>query len=235
MPQRTHRRRLLLGVALVALTPALVVAVLWPFTPSVDDAGARVRTQLTAEHAPELTTLPRPDRVAQALIATEDSRFAWTPGVDPISTLRAGVSFLTGGGDTGAATLEQQLAKNLYFSPDGSLVDKAEEAEVAIKLDVGYPKAEVLRMYLAYVYFGHGFYGLPAASEGYFGLAPAQLSWNQASLLAGLVQSPSADDPVDHLGAALLRQRHVMNRLVATHVLTAQQATAALASPLGLR
>jgi hypothetical protein len=83
-------------------------------------------------------------------------------------------------------------------------------------MDAGYSKNDVLRMYLADVYFGHGFYGLPAAAHGYFGVTPAQLSWSQASMLAGLVQAPSAYDPIDHLYAGRLRQRHVLNRPVAT-------------------
>jgi len=92
----------------------------------------------------------------------------------------------------------------------------------------------VLRLYLAEVYFGHGFYGLPAAARGYFGVAPAALSWAQASMLAGLVLAPSAFDPLHDLPAARARERHVLNRLVATHVLSSAQADAAFAAPLGL-
>jgi membrane peptidoglycan carboxypeptidase len=85
------------------------------------------------------------------------------------------------------------------------------------------------------VYFGHGFYGLTAAATGYFGVSPAHLSWAQASMLAGLVQAPSAYDPIDHLSAGRLRQRHVLDRLVATQVLSTAQADAAFAAPLVLR
>lgn len=91
--------------------------------------------------------------------------------------VRTGLAALTGSGDTGSATLEQQLAKNLYFPQDDGLVSKLEEAELALKLDAHYSKSDVLRMYLADVYYGHGFYGLPAAAHGYFGVATAQLSW----------------------------------------------------------
>ena len=84
------------------------------------------------------------------------------------------------------------------------------------------------------MYFGHGFYGLPA-TRGYFGVMSVQLSWAQASKLAGLVQAPSAYDPIDHLSTGRLRQQHVLDRLVATHALSAAQAEAAFAAPLGLR
>ena len=232
---RRRWRRVAGAFAAVMVTPLLAVAVLWPVTPSVANAGQLVRAHLSALRSAELVALPQPDRVGQALIATEDSRFFQTPGIDPVSAVRAGLATLTGSGDTGAATLEQQLAKNLYFPQDTGLLSKVQEAELALKLDAGYSKNEVLRMYLAAVYFGHGFYGLPNAAHGYFGVTPAQLSWSQASMLAGLVQAPSAYDPIDHLSAGRLRQRHVLNRLVATHVLSTAQADAAFAAPLDLR
>jgi len=80
----------LLVLAVLALAPILGVAALWPLTPSVGGAEQLVRERLGAHRAPELAALPRPDRVGQALIATEDSRFFRTPGIDPISVVRAG-------------------------------------------------------------------------------------------------------------------------------------------------
>jgi Transglycosylase len=229
------RRRAGWGLAALVVAPILGVAALWPFTPSVDGANQLVRAQLATHHDAELAVLPSPDRVAQALIATEDSRFYSTPGIDPVSVVRVGLAALSGSSDTGAATLEQQLAKNLYFPQDDGVVSKVQEGELALKLDASYSKNDVLRLYLADVYFGHGFYGLPAAAVGYFGMTPAQLSWPQASMLAGLVQAPSAYDPLSHLSTGRLRQRHVLNRLVATGVLSVAQADAAFAAPLGLR
>jgi penicillin-binding protein 1A len=232
-----HRWRRWAGWGLVAVVfaPILAVGALWPLTPSVDGAAQLVRAHLAFHHDPELVTLPSSDRVAQALIATEDSRFFSTPGIDPVSVLRMGLATLTGSNNTGAATLEQQLAKNLYYPGDDGVLAKVREAELALKLDHSYSKNEVLRLYLADVYFGHGFYGLPAAAQGYFGLTPARLSWTQASMLAGLVQAPSAYDPLSHLSTGRLRQHHVLNRLVATGVLSVAQADAAFAAPLGLR
>jgi membrane peptidoglycan carboxypeptidase len=232
-----HRWRRRLAWGCVALVVALLLgtAALWPLTPSVAGAGALVRAGLSGHHSAELVALPRPDRVGQALIATEDTRFYQTPGIDPVSVARVGLAALTGGKEAGGATLEQQLAKNLYSAQNNGVFAKVQEAELALKLDAGYSKDQILRLYLADVYFGQGFYGLPAAAQGYFGVMPAQLSWAQASMLAGLVQAPSAYDPIDHLSAGRLRQRHVLDRLVATHVLSTAQADAAFAAPLGLR
>jgi len=223
------------GLVAVVVAPILGVAFLWPFTPSVDNASQLVRANLATHHSRELAALPRPDRVAQALIATENSRFYQMPGIDLVSVVRVAFATLTGNSDTGGATLEQQLAKNLYFPQDDGIITKVQEAEVAQKLDARYTKDEVLRLYLADAYFGQGFYGLPVAADGYFAKTPAQLNWPQASMLAGLVQAPSAYDPMSHLSAGRLRQRHVLNRLVNTGALSAAQADAAFAAPLGLR
>ncbi|MHB8451843.1 MAG: transglycosylase domain-containing protein [Mycobacteriales bacterium] len=211
------------------------VGVLWPLTPGVGDAGRRIAARLAAVGDPVLAALPSPDRVGQAVLATEDSRFYSEPGIDPIGIARAALGALRGSGDQGGATIDQQLAKVLYTPESTSFPAEVEQVILALKFEVHYSKATILRMYLAAVYFGHGCYGLPAAAEGYFGLPPGSLSWGQASLLAGLVQAPSAYDPLAHLALARARQRHVLDRLVATHVLSRAQADIAYAEPLGLR
>ena len=102
-----------------------------------------------------------------------------------------------------------------------------EQVGLGIKLDARYSKAQILGMYLDSVYFGDGHWGIVQASQGYFGKPPASLSWGEASLLAGLVQAPSAYDPRTHLAAAERRQRHVLDRLVAAGMLRRPQADAA--------
>jgi membrane peptidoglycan carboxypeptidase len=145
---------------------------------------------------------------------------------------RVAAGYLTGGGDQGGATLYQQLAKLLYTQGQSGLAVEPEQIALAIKLDLTYSKQEILQMYAGIVYFGHGYYGLSAASCGYFGVRPAGLSWPEAATLAGLVQGPSTDDPVDHPAVARQREAHVLGRLVATGIFTRSQAAAALAVPL---
>jgi penicillin-binding protein 1A len=87
-------------------------------------------------------------------------------------------------------------------------------------------------MYFDAAYFGHGAYGLASASRVYFGVSPSQLTWAQATMLAGLVNAPSAYDPTAHLTLARSRQRHVIDRLVATHVFTKSQGNAVYAESL---
>lgn len=231
--RRSWRRRAgtLLAAALV-LTVVLGAAV-WQLTPSVSDAQARIASRLAAVGATDPGALPVPDPVGQAVIATEDATFTSNPGLSASGIYRYLTAPITG--NAGSATLEQQLAKILYSDGSQSLPAQAEDAVLALELDATYSKEQLLQMYLAAVYFGHGYYGLPAAARGYFGLAPADLSWAQASLLAGLVQAPTAYDPLVHLDLATSRQGHVLDRLVATGVLTTPQADTARTAPLDLQ
>jgi membrane peptidoglycan carboxypeptidase len=238
VPRRSRRVRWIRRILGLAVTLLVLVALLlgaaWALTPSVGDAPRRVAAFLAAHDAPALQGAV-PARLSEALIATEDSRFRSNPGIDPISLLRAPVA-LVSGGDAGGATLEQQLAKNLYENgANAGGTEKAAEAVLALKLDSNFSKDEILRLYLDDGYYGHGFYGLTAATRGYFGVDPAQLTEAQASLLAGLFQAPSAYDPVLHPDAARARQAHVLDRLVAVGALTRAQATAVGRQPWGLR
>lgn len=203
-------------------------------TPSVDQAELRVAAVLAARHVADVND-PVPARFAAALIATEDARFYTHRGIDGIGVLRNLASVMTGASqDAGGSTLDQQLAKQLNLVDPRTALATPEQVVLAVKLDSVYSKAQILEMYSSVVYFGQGFYGLDSASRGYFGVPPLRLSWGQAALLAGLVQAPSADNPLIHPDAARQRQRDVLDRLVATGVLSATQAAAAAAAPLDL-
>jgi len=220
-----------LGVLLAAA--ALGFVLVWALTPSVDDLQRRVADRLAAHGATELGALPVPDRVGQAVVATEDSRFFTDHGVDPRGVVRGLLGGLEGNED-GGATLDQQLAKLLYTPERTDVGSKIEQVILGVKIDSGYSKRQILRAYLASVYFGQGYYGLADAAPGYFGLAPGDLSWAQASLLAGVVQAPTAYDPLTHLDLAKQRQRDVLDRLVDTGMFSRAQAAAAFAAPLRL-
>jgi membrane peptidoglycan carboxypeptidase len=226
-------RRMLKAVLALTLLGLLLLGAGWVLTPSVDDAAARVAAHLAAHSAPALQG-PIPIKMADALIATENSRFYSVPGVDPISVLRAPYA-LVFNRDQGGATLEQQLAKNLYEQGSQSVSAQAAEGVLAMKLDASWSKAQILRMYLDDGYYGHGFYGLTSAARGYFGVQPAAMTWSQASLLAGLFQAPSAYDPFRHPDVARTRQEHVINRLVAVGDLTRAEADLVLAEHWALR
>lgn len=233
--RRRWVRRLLRLLAVLMLLACAAVALLWQFTPSAGDLEQRVTDRLAANGTPDPQARSDPYRVVQALIATEDSRFYHHHGIDLIGAVRSVAGSLVGNPDAGGATLDQQLAKVVYTPEQTGALAKAEQVVLALKIDKDYSKNEILQAYLAAVYFGHGYYGLATAAQGYLGLDPAELTWAQASMLAGLVQAPSAYDPLQHLDLAKARQRHVLDRLVATGVLSSAEADSAYAAPLGLR
>lgn len=208
-----------LGLALFGMLLAI--------TPSVGNARQIARQQDALHHA----VYPGPSvpvRFSTALEATEDHRFNEEPGIDPIAVVRAGLGQVDGNGDQGGATLYQQLAKLLYTPDRTGVRVEAEQVALAVKLKFSYSGAEILRLYSDVAYFGNGYYGLEAASCGYFGRLPGRMTWPQAALLAGLVQGPSADDPVTSPSRARAREVHVIGRLVDTGALTPAQAEQAL-------
>jgi membrane peptidoglycan carboxypeptidase len=238
-PRETGRRRglrLLVRRALLALISLLVVcaigfAVLLLLTPSV--ANARQLAQaFDRAHGVPYPGAAAPARFAAALEATEDHRFATEPGIDLFGAARFFYGVVRGQGDQGGSTLYQQLAKMLYTPEQAGLTAKAEQVGLAVKLKYSYSGAEILRLYSDVAYFGHGFYGLQDASCGYFGVQPGQLSWPQAALLAGLVQAPSADDPLSYPANGLSRERHVLGRLVSVGAISQPRADAYLRLPL---
>lgn len=226
-------RRLLIAVLALALVGTLAFVTLLLVTPSVSNAPALARSLDLAHHA----VYPGPPvsaRFAAALVSTEDHRFYSEPGIDLFAVARVIRGRLTGGSDQGGATLYQQLAKMLYTPGRSGVSIEVEQVMLGIKLYLSYPRSEILRMYADVAYFGHGYYGLAAASCGYFGVTPAGLGWPQAAMLAGLVQAPSAENPLAHFAVAKARQAHVLSRLAATGKLTQAQASRAYRQPLHL-
>jgi membrane carboxypeptidase/penicillin-binding protein PbpC len=235
--RRPHRaRRVLLrmlgAVMSLALLAIMAFGGLLLVTPSAGNAPELVRAQDLAHHV-AYPGPPVPPRFAASLVATEDKRFYAEPGIDLFAVGRVGISWVTGHGIQGGATLYQQLAKLLYtHGSSASAADEAEQVALAVKLYLTFTKRQILQMYADVAYFGNGFYGLAAASCGYFGVPPAGMTWPQAALLAGMVQGPSLDDPLTNPANARAREVHVVGRLVATGKLTPAQGRAALAAPL---
>ena len=232
-----RRRSLGFGLAALAVLLAAVGAAAWLSSSSGGGLDARVRARLRAEGGRPVAL----DRIApilrQAVVATEDERFYRHHGVDLIGVLRAlpyDLAHLSLA--QGASTITEQVAKILYLGGnDHTPWRKLEDAAIALKLEGRYSKEQLLGAYLNSVYFGNGAYGVRAASRGYFGVASNRLTLPQASVLAGLIQAPSADNPVLHPDAARERQVAVLRSLVRDGVVTRGEALAAVARPLRLR
>ncbi len=223
--------RAVIAAVVVVTVLAGILLVLLALTPSAGTAPSKVRAIL-AEHGAPSDGGQVPEKVATALLATENSRYRSDWAIDPQGTARAVWGIITHNPNEGGATIEVQLAKMLYTPRRSDPLALAEQVAIGFKLDHDFSKTRILAMYLDAAYFGDGAYGITQAAHHYFGLAPDQLSWGQAALLAGLVQAPSRYDPHGHLHTALARRDQVLSRLKAVGVLTAAEVRTVEAEPL---
>jgi len=166
-----------------------------------------------------------PPALKQAIIATEDARFYSHFGVDPMGIARAVYqNFRRGRIVEGGSTITQQLAKILFLTPDRSLERKLKEAVLAVELERRYSKDRILEIYLNQIYFGHGAFGVEAASRTFFGKGVSELSPGECALLAGLPKAPATYSPFDHPEASKRRRAIVLTRMVDTGAIRADQA-----------
>jgi penicillin-binding protein 1A len=147
----------------------------------------------------------------QALLATEDRRFYDHHGVDPMSLIRAiGRDIVHRKLLEGGSTLTQQLARNVFLSNERSFRRKIREAILAVELENHLSKKQILELYVNNIYFGEGAYGIAAASEIYFGKTPAQLTVDEAAMLAGMPQAPTNYSPFRNPKLAERRRNEVL-------------------------
>lgn len=202
------------------------------------DRESRTISSAEDQHHRELRSLEQFSPVLiQALLASEDSRFWWHPGVDPIGTGRALVTNLIGGRVLeGGSTLTQQLARSLYPDQVGqgeTLARKWRELLVALQLEARFSKAELLRSYLNRVYLGVG-WGFEDAARRYFDRPARRLNLEQAALLVGLLPSPNGYDPCLDPKAALAARNGVLAKMESTGRISSDQAHRARRAPIQL-
>ncbi len=150
-------------------------------------------------------------RTVNAFVASEDARFYTHKGLDLYRIFGAAWADVKAGGYVqGASTISQQLIKLSHLSSEKTLGRKLEEAVLATKLERSFDKDEIMEMYLNYIYFGGGYYGLEAASLGYFGVHARDLSTAQSAQLAGILKSPTAYAPHLDPDASLKRRNSVL-------------------------
>jgi len=183
------------------------------------------------------------DRVARvmrdAVIASEDRRFFRHHGLDLRGNARALLANLRAGAvRQGASTITQQLARALFLGRERNLVRKLRELAVAFGLELTLSKQQILEMYLNSVYFGpaegEGLGGVEEAAQRYFGVSAADLSLDQAALLAGIIPAPSVYSPLRSPRLALRQRNRVLHDMLATGAIDADAERAAEARPLGL-
>ena len=137
-----------------------------------------------------------PTVMKDAMVAVEDKRFRYHPGIDPIGLVRAAwVNFRAGRSVQGGSTVTQQLARNLFLNNDRNWTRKAREGLLALAIERKFSKDQILELYLNRVYFGGGAYGIDAASRRFYGHSARSLNTAEAAIIAGLVKAPSRYAP----------------------------------------
>ncbi len=172
-----------------------------------------------------------PKYLPEAIIAIEDRRFYSHFGVDVWGLLRAVVrNVMASHVVQGGSTLTQQLAKNLFLSPERKLKRKVQEMMLALWLEHTYTKDQILTAYLNRVYLGNGAYGVDAASRLYFGKPVRDIDLQEAAMIAGLLRAPSRFAPSHDPAQAVLRARTVLEAMVEEGYITEREKRQAIAS-----
>ncbi len=173
-----------------------------------------------------------PHYLPSAMIAIEDKRFMSHFGIDPIGITRAFIGNIAAGRITaGGSTITQQVAKNLFLSPEQKIGRKIQEALLALWLEKKYSKQDILELYLNRVYYGAGAYGIEAASQRFFGKSARNLSLGEAAIMAGVLKAPSRLSPDKNPTGAAKRARVVLNAMADQGYISNAEAKAAAIDP----
>ena len=176
-----------------------------------------------------------PQMVRDAVVALEDERFYEDDGIDFLAILRAAWASVTHGKIVqGGSAITQELIKNAFVSDQKTPNSKLREAALAYQLEKQWSKDKILDEYLNIIYFGEGAYGIEAAAQTYYGVHASDLTLDQAALLAGLPQAPSAESPRRNPEAVLARRDLALNKMYQQGYITSQQLQQALSAPLKL-
>lgn len=169
-----------------------------------------------------------PPLLPQAFLSIEDRRFYDHFGLDPMGIIRAAYHNIRQGKlRQGGSTITQQVAKNLFLTPERTLYRKLQEMLLSFWLESTFSKEQILEIYLNRIYLGSGVYGIASAAQQYFGKHPADLELSEIALLAGLPKAPSRYSPLANPTAASKRAMVVLRALEEQKVITHDEASAA--------
>lgn len=174
-----------------------------------------------------------PQRLQDAFLATEDSRFYDHHGLDPIGIARAiYVAVSNGGASQGASTITQQLARNFFLTPEKKLIRKIREAVLAVEIENTLSKQEILELYLNKIFLGYRSYGVAAAAQTYFGKNLDELTLSEMAVIAGLPKAPSTMNPLYSPKRAEERRNVVLGRMLDENKITKAEYDAAIKEPI---
>ena len=173
-----------------------------------------------------------PDHLPNAVIAIEDRRYRYHFGLDPIGLTRAMVrNAVAGKLVEGGSTLTQQLAKNMFLTPERSVRRKVQELVLAFWLEAKFSKNQILEMYLNRVYFGSGAYGVEAAAKRYFNKSVEEITIPEAAMIASLLKAPSYYSPARDFDRAWERTKLVLGAMEDSGYITGKQLDEFLSEP----
>jgi penicillin-binding protein 1A len=192
---------------------------------------------IVGEFATERRIVVTYDRIAEhlrhAIVAAEDESFERHVGLSiPRILIALFKDLVEQRKAAGASTLTQQLARNLFLTPEKTWERKIKEALIAIQIEKRYTKPEVFTLYANQIYLGHGAYGVEAASRLYFGKSASALSVPEAATIAGIIQSPSRQSPYVNMENALRRRNYALTRMATEGYISEAEAEAARKSPI---
>ena len=174
-----------------------------------------------------------PQRLQDAFLATEDSRFYDHHGLDPVGIARAiYVAVSNGGASQGASTITQQLARNFFLTPEKKLIRKVREAVLAVEIENTLSKQEILELYLNKIFLGYRSYGVAAAAQTYFGKNLDELTLSEMAVIAGLPKAPSTMNPLYSPKRAEERRNVVLGRMLDENKITKAEYDAAIKEPI---
>ena len=195
---------------------------------STEDTFRQAQTSIVYDHNGEVISVMKgekdvyylesrqiPDVVKNAIISIEDKKFYIHHGVDYQAIARAALAMVKNNGEItqGGSTITQQLVKNMFLTQDKTWERKVEEIYIAVELEEKYTKEQILEFYLNNIYFGNGYYGIQAASKGYFNLDVTDLSLSQVCFLCAIPNNPTTYDPVNNVENTYARRDLILENM----------------------
>ena len=165
-----------------------------------------------------------PQKLIDAIIATEDQRFFQHNGIDPLGLLRASFAILREGNKVqGASTITMQVARNFFLDKDKTFIRKIKEILLSFEIELYLSKKEIIELYCNQIFFGRRSYGVEAAALEYYNKPLKELTVPELAMLAGIPQAPSKHNPIRNAQKALTRRNHVLERMLHMHYITEKE------------
>lgn len=163
-----------------------------------------------------------PQQAVDAMVVTEDKKFYSHNGIDLKAIGAAFIALIKHNGEItrGASTITQQLARNIFLSTEQTLNRKVKEIFLALELDEKYTKDQIMEFYLNNIYFANGYYGIEAASRGYFNKSCKELNTAQIAFICSIPNSPTRYDPIENKQNTLERKNRILDQMLADGKLT---------------